>query len=161
VSRESLDYDSSTLIDLSWKKVVEIYIVRTYALSVFQQYWEKVIQAALVIRGFFICKFDYSGSIKIHQTTGFVVFPSHICDFLMQTCIKLYLKWSFYAIQCYLVIRGFIIRGSLTERIYRELRWKPVLALRIGQSWPFKNNNFNNQYKALFKYLRYTIIQFS
>jgi hypothetical protein len=52
VFSESLDYDSSTLIDLSWKKEVEIYIVRTYALSIFQQYWEKV-EAALVIRGFF------------------------------------------------------------------------------------------------------------
>ncbi len=28
--------------------------------------------------------------------------------------------------QCSLVIRGFIIRGTLSERIYRELRGPPV-----------------------------------
>ena len=34
---------------------------------------------------------------------------------------------DFFATQCSLIIRGFSIRGTLTERIYRELRGPPVL----------------------------------
>ena len=45
----------------------------------------------------------------------------------MELGIKLDKNWSFLARQCSLVICGFIIRDSLPERIYRELRGPPVL----------------------------------
>ncbi len=86
------------------------------------------ITVALVICGLFICKFTYSQSKNVNQTSRYTVFPSLIRGFLMELGIKLDQNWSFLASQCSPVICGFIICDSLPERIYRELRGPPVLS---------------------------------
>ncbi len=53
--------------------------------------------------------------------------PLLICGFWIIFTLKLHKQWKFMSIQCSLIIRGFEIRGSLVERIYRELRGPPVL----------------------------------
>ncbi len=61
--------------------------------------------------------------------------------FIKEIRLKNDVKITFSSIQCSLVIRGFIICGNLMERIYRELRGKPVaslssnLSLRVRQSF--------------------------
>ncbi len=75
------------------------------------------VQVALVIRGLFICR-----SKKIYQNTGIPGLSLAYSQFLIVS--NLALNSHFGAIQY--IIRGFKIRGVLTERIYRE-RGPPVL----------------------------------
>jgi hypothetical protein len=55
----------------------------------------------------------------------------------------------FPGIQCSLIIRGFSIRGKLTERIYRELRGKPVYEAKQGVEMAAKNLPFVPQFSLL------------
>jgi hypothetical protein len=85
-------------------------------------------QAAHIICGLFICGLAYSLSLKIHQTTEFAVFPLLIRHFFSAIIYKTELKvicFSHTVLPC-IIMRCVIIRGSLTERIYRKLRGKPV-----------------------------------
>ena len=53
--------------------------------------------------------------------------PRLFAFFLKEFGLKMAYKWLFSSIQCSLIIHGFSIRGTLMERIYRELRGKPVI----------------------------------
>ena len=75
------------------------------------------VQMALVIRGLFICGFAYSWSKKVYQTSGYEVFPCLFVNIFIEFT-QFYKNWSL----CSLIIRGFKIRSSSAERIYRELR---------------------------------------
>jgi hypothetical protein len=115
--------------------------------------YECNVQAALVIRGLFICEIDYSRSIKIHQTSAFEVFPSHIHDFnanMHKNCKK----WSFYAIQCSLVIRGFIIRGSYVSTANYEVNLYFIIwPIRTVITHPVTNRCFNRHKMTISKLL--------
>jgi hypothetical protein len=53
------------------------------------KFWEKSLQAALVIRGLFICGNAYSRSMKIYQNSEFADFPSRIRVFLQLLTVNL------------------------------------------------------------------------
>ena len=76
--------------------------------------FQSTVQVGLVIRGLFICKFVYLRLIKIQYLLYFGFANSQFFDKIRH---KNQLKWSFIAIQCSLIIRGFNIGGTLTERI--------------------------------------------
>ena len=101
----------------------------------------QVIQVALGICGLFICEFAYSRLLKVYQNSVFAVFwllfPRLFAIFgynLTQNYTESHASESHLAIQCSLIIRGFKIRGTFEEIIYRELRGPPVLRIVVGWS---------------------------